>query len=116
MGDQDINFIDLIFILFTVFIVLIGSLVNIIENYVPTAIVQSFRYGKHSYNGVPNKLVKLCEVPKSYFKHFYIFSGLWSTWILYLGINIYFRGEQAPEYFIKFIDILCGSHRKVKSK
>ncbi|XP_037032314.1 polyprenol reductase [Bradysia coprophila] len=109
------NFIDLIFINFIVVIVILGVLINFIEPYLPTFITQTFRYGKHSYKGVPNKIAQLTEIPKSYFKHFYVFALIWSILITYLVTWTYVGGYAIPEFVVTGLDVICGRNRQVKT-
>lgn len=109
------NFIDLIFINFIVVIVILGALINFIEPYLPIFITQTFRYGKHAYKGAPNKIAQLSEIPKSYFKHFYVFALVWSILITYLVTWTYLGGYAIPDFVITILDVICGPNRKVKS-
>lgn len=109
------NFIDLIFINFIIVIVILGALINFIEPYLPIYITQTFRYGKHSYKGVPNKLAQLSEIPKSYFKHFYVFALIWSILITYFVTWTYLGGYTIPEFVVTGLDVICGTNREVKS-
>lgn len=89
---------------------------NFIEPYLPVFITQTFRYGKHAYKGVPNKIAQLTEIPKSYFKHFYVFALVWSIFITYLVTWAYLGGYETPEFIINSLDIICGRNRQVKSE
>lgn len=109
------NFIDLIFINFIIVIVILGALINFIEPYLPVFITQTFRYGKHSYKGAPNKIAQLSEIPKSYFKHFYVFALVWSILITYLVTWTYIGGYALPDFIITCLDVICGRNREVKS-
>jgi len=109
------NFIDLIFINFIVVIVVLGALINFIEPYLPVFITQTFRYGKHSYKGAPNKIAQLSEIPKSYFKHFYVFALIWSILIMYLVTWTYVGNYPLPDFVIISLDVICGKSREVKT-
>ncbi|KAJ6646613.1 Polyprenol reductase [Pseudolycoriella hygida] len=109
------NFIDFIFISFTLVILFLAVLINWIEPYLPIFITQTFRYGKHSYKGAPNKIAQLSEIPKSYFKHFYVFALVWSISVMYLVTWTYLGGYPIPAFVINGLDIVCGRSRKVKS-
>lgn len=93
----------------TLAIVVVGNLMNFIEHRLPTFIVQSFRYGKFSYTGRTS--FKLIEVPKSWFKHFYLFSSLFSLYALYLAIDVYLYHAKLPEYILQYFDFFCGTGR-----
>uniref|UniRef100_T1GBQ6 Polyprenal reductase n=1 Tax=Megaselia scalaris TaxID=36166 RepID=T1GBQ6_MEGSC len=96
-----INLVDFMFINFSMMIVFAGALMNFLEPHLPQFITQSFRYGKHESKGEKNPLVCLLEVPKSWFKHFYVFALGWSALALYLTVKgIIFR-TSAPEFVLR---------------
>lgn len=111
-----INIVDFIFINFICTITILGALINFIEPYLPILITQTFRYGKHSYKGAPNKLAAMCEIPKSYFKHFYVFALVWSTACMYLVTYVCVGGYPTPQWVIWFLNLMCGgNNREVRS-
>ncbi|KAG5670163.1 hypothetical protein PVAND_000444 [Polypedilum vanderplanki] len=110
------NLINLLFIQLTVVIVILGTLMNLIEKHLPTNVKQMFRYGKHAYNGEKSdKLVSKIEIPKTWFKHFYVFALFWSWSAVILSIAIYFFDQKPHEYFIKYLDLSCGQDRKAET-
>lgn len=107
------NWVDLIFINFIVVITILGTLINFIEPYLPALITQTFRYGKHSHKGAPSRLVQLAEIPKSAFRHFYVFALLWSAAWMYVVVHVYVGGYDAPVGVIWLLDTLCGGSGRV---
>lgn len=110
------NFIDFVFIQFIIVITILGALINMSEPYLPIIILQTFRYGKHSYKGASNRLVELCEIPKSYFKHFYAAALIWSLLSMYTVINAYVYEQKVSNSLIMLLDLIGGNGREVKSK
>lgn len=110
------NFIDFVFIQFIIVITILGALINLTEPYLPIIILQTFRYGKHSYKGAPSNLVQLFEIPKSYFKHFYVAALIWSFLSMYIVINAYVYELKVSNTLIWILDFICGNSREVKSK
>lgn len=110
---MELNLIKLIFASFIAVIVVIGSLINWFEKYIPVIFPQTFRYGKFAYQGKPSKLWVI-EVPKSWFKHFYVFASVYSLYALYLAIDVYMYGGQPPAWFVSYLDFFCGTNRKAK--
>lgn len=112
----NINLTHLVFIIFTITIALLGSLINLIEEKLPAFLRQSFRYGKHSHRGKEDKLVSKLEVPKSWFKHFYIFAFIWAGLALSLVIKGFIYNATAPEWVLLFLDFVAGgrSNRRVQ--
>lgn len=110
------NLINILFLQLTFVIVVLGTLMNLIENYLPTAIKQMFRYGKHAHKETPDKLVQLIEIPKAWFSHFYVFAIVWSWASLSLAVAVYFLSYQPHRYLIGYLDLSCGSDRKAESE
>lgn len=107
------NWIDLIFIFFTLNVVVFAIFINVSESNIPPIFLQTFRYGKHAYKGKPSRFVQAFEVPKSYFKHFYVFAIAWAIFIFGLVYNVYVLGAGVPNWIIDALDLLCGSDRVV---
>lgn len=112
---MEFNFLQVFFLMMTFSIVIMGSLVNWFEHRLPRIISQTFRYGKFAYDGKPSKF-KVIEVPKSWFKHFYVFSSLYSLYALYLVIDVYMYGAKPSPWLIKYLNLCCGSNRNTNSK
>lgn len=115
-ASSSINWVDLIFINFICTITILGALINFIEPYLPVLITQTFRYGKHSHKGPPSRLVQLAEIPKAWFRHFYVFALVWSSVCMYLAVYVYVGGYRAPNAVLWFLDLMCGSEREVRSE
>lgn len=101
------------FINFSLLIIFTGVLMNFLEPHLPLFITQSFRYGKHESKGAKNPLVCMLEVPKAWFKHFYIFAFGWSAFALYLTMKGIILKTAAPDFVLDALDLLGGSQRKV---
>ncbi|GAB0087034.1 Polyprenol reductase [Sergentomyia squamirostris] len=95
-------------------VTVVGLLVNILGNYLPTFILQVFRYGKHSTRAPKSRLVELLEVPKSYFKHFYVFATFVTGVTFYYVVKAYVLEQPPPRELLVGLDILSGSQRKAK--
>lgn len=100
------------FINFSLLIVFAGALMNFLEPHLPMFITQSFRYGKHESKGEKNALVCLLEVPKAWFKHFYVFAFGWSVLAFYLTIKGIIFKSSAPEFVLDALDFLGGSSQR----
>lgn len=110
------NLINILFLQLTFVIVVLGSLMNLVEKYLPVAIKQTFRYGKHASKEKSDKLVEKIEIPKAWFSHFYVFAIGWSWLWFSLAVSIYFFDHQLSSFFVKFLDFSCGSDRRAESK
>lgn len=105
------NFIRAIFIFSSLFVSIIGLLLNYMESNLPTFITRTYFYGKFSRK-VYQPLVSKVEVPKRWFKHFYVFAAPASSCILYLVIRKYFWNIDVPKNLIWMLNICLGSHRR----
>lgn len=110
-----INYVQLIFALMTSSIIALGSLINCFEKYLPAFIKETFRYGKFSYTG-KSSFIKPIKVPKSWFKHFYVFSSVLTIIALNLVVQVYVFGIQPPALIIEILDVCCGILRTPSSK
>ncbi|XKL66530.1 hypothetical protein PGB90_009950 [Kerria lacca] len=84
--------------------------INFFEKYLPTIIVQTFKFGKFSYIG-KKFFISYFEVPKSWFRHFYICATLYSMIMMYLVINKYILNKPVPEIFSYIFDIVTTPNR-----
>lgn len=102
------NFIRVLFSLLTVVIIIYSSIINFFESRLPQFLSQIFRYGKFG----SEKQSKLAiEVPKSWFKHFYILAFFLYTYLLWLVTAVYIFNRNVPEHVTYFLDLSCGSER-----
>lgn len=115
MRGETMNLINILFMQLTFVIVVLGALMNLLEKYLPTAIKQTFRYGKHAHKDGSDKLVERIELPKSWFSHFYVFAIFWS-WVWFaMGVKVCLLGGQLPSWVISYLDFSCGNDRSAES-
>ncbi|KAG7204957.1 hypothetical protein KM043_005343 [Ampulex compressa] len=88
-----------------------GLLLNYVESYLPVVITRSYRYGKFA-SKINEPLAERFEVPKRWFKHFYILAAPASIYTLYLVISVYFYNASISNATYWILDILLGSSRK----
>lgn len=93
-----INLVKILFIQLIFGMVFLGGLINTIEHRLPVFITRSFRYGKFSYKGKSGGRFNLptIEIPKAWFKHFYIFSSILTTFTLLLLVITYVFNFSIP--------------------
>lgn len=108
---MEYNLVKVGFALCILLIVFFGGLINSFEHKLPVIIRQAYRYGKHSYKGQPS-FVKKLEVPKSFYKHFYLFGSVWSTTALLLATYTYFFNGDNLHIVRMLLDMVGGYHRK----
>ncbi|KAG5322280.1 PORED reductase, partial [Pseudoatta argentina] len=109
--EMDTNIIRHFFILISVNIILMSLLLNFLESYLPTLIKRAFLYGKFSVKTHHTIAAKL-EVPKRWFKHFYIFCAPLMTITLCSLSYKYLYNINIPEIVFTLLDTLLGTSRK----
>lgn len=92
--------------------IIFGILVINAKNYLPVCITRSFHYGKYAIK-THEPLVEKLEVPKRWFKHFYVFAAPFSTGSLILLFYRYVLNGTIPEIVYSVLDILFGTSRKL---
>ena len=93
-------------------ILFMSLLVNFFEHYLPSTIIQTFRYGKFSYTG-RRSYINYLEVPKRWFKHFYVIATVYLTIILYLLFSAYCLSRPAPRGLKDLFDVIATKERTV---
>ncbi|XP_011060107.1 PREDICTED: polyprenol reductase [Acromyrmex echinatior] len=108
---MDINIMRHFFILISVNIILTSLLLNLLESYLPTFIKRAFLYGKFSVK-TPHTIAAKFEVPKRWFKHFYMFCAPLMTITLCSFSYKYLYNINIPEIVFTLLDTLLGTSRK----
>ncbi|XP_025422865.1 polyprenol reductase [Sipha flava] len=108
---MDLSFLKIIFAFMAFSIVILSVLINTIESKLPVSIVQTFRYGKFS-SDKKHFLVNYFEVPKYWFKHFYVFAAIWSTLGFILVLLAFIFKGPVPKFVIEFLDIIALKNRQ----
>jgi len=110
----DVNIVWSVLIFFTVFMILYSGIISLLEEHLPNAVLELFRYGKTLNGPVRSSLVSLIVVPKSYFTHFYIFSSVFIPMLFYLSLSSYTNTRtQVPPFVISSLDFVCSTTRSV---
>lgn len=102
MDDLEINVIDFIFINLALAVTFTGVIINNYEKYVPAFIIKGYRYGSFAYQGTDANYLQVIEIPKAYYRHFYLFSSIFSAAMLFYMILVYFFSVTVsyPVYFM----------------
>ncbi|KAJ8724765.1 hypothetical protein PYW07_015723 [Mythimna separata] len=100
--DDYINVIDFIFLNLAFAVTFTGVIINNFEKYVPAFIIKGYRYGSFAYQGSDANYLQVIEIPKSYYRHFYLFSTLFSASTLFYMFVVYFFGVTVsfPVHFV----------------
>lgn len=110
------NLLKLLFAQMSLVIIIFGGLINAIEHHLPVFISRSFRYGKYGTQHTSKGFLKAIEVPKSWFKHFYIYSSILSTVYIIFLTRIYFFNSPVPQWVIDLLNTSYGVPRYTSSK
>ncbi|XP_011151922.2 polyprenol reductase isoform X4 [Harpegnathos saltator] len=108
---METNIIRFVFIINTIALTGWGLLTNYMESHLPVSITYIYRYGKFNAN-VRHTLAKKGDIPKRWFKHFYIFAASVSTVILCLISYKHLYDGKIPEIIFTLLDTLFGASRK----
>jgi len=111
----DLNIVWSVLIFFTVFMIFYSGVISLMEDYLPTAVLELFRYGKTLNGPVKSSLISLIIVPKSYFTHFYIFSSIYIPTLLFLSLSHYTSNVPVSSYVITGLDLVCTASRSVNT-
>lgn len=113
--DLNVNLCKFFLLSATISTLIFGFLVNFFEFYLPLFIVKIIRYGKFASNGPKSKLV--LELPKSYFRHFYVLGGcICYPIFFYEATSVYVFGKEVSNWAITLLDLTCGSNREASGK
>lgn len=85
-----LNILDLIFLSLAFFVTFTGFLINNFEKHVPVFIIKSYRYGSFAYQGSGANYLQVIEIPKAFYRHFYLFSSIFSAITLVYSVLVYF--------------------------
>ncbi|XP_031837039.1 polyprenal reductase [Nomia melanderi] len=108
---MQLNFINIVFSFAAIFTGIFGLLVNFVEPYLPVSITRTYRYGKYSDNTY-QPIVAKAEVPKRWFKHFYVLAAPASSYILYLVIDKYMWNGNVPKSVMWVLNMGLGTNRQ----
>ncbi|KAI4503962.1 hypothetical protein M0802_001365 [Mischocyttarus mexicanus] len=107
---MDVNLICYLFTFNSSFMILVRILIYA-ENHLPVFITRTFHYGKHSINA-HQPLVATVEVPKRWFRHFYVFAAPAFILSLIMYFYKYIMNGKIPEIIYRLLDASLGTSRK----
>lgn len=103
------NILDFIFLNLAFFVTVTGSLINTCEKYLPAFVIKTYRYGSFAYTGSGASYLEVLEIPKSYYRHFYVFSSIFSISALLYMYAIYFLNFNVGDNVLWSLKILLQS-------
>jgi len=109
---HDVNLIWALLTFMTLVLTVGGTLVmSFLKRFTPAWFVDTYMYGKAGTESASNPLVKLTQIPKSYFTHFYVYAVLLHTVLLYLVLNVYLIGVELPDWMLHGLDWVATKDR-----
>lgn len=101
-----LNILDIIFLTLAFMITVTGSLILKYENHMPAFIIKAYKYGSFGYKGSGASFLQMIEMPKSYYRHFYVFSSLFSFVALTKMVLVYFLNFNVGDYIVMILRLL----------
>ncbi|CAH2063827.1 unnamed protein product, partial [Iphiclides podalirius] len=94
-----LNALDFLLLSLTLPIVLMASVIGNYERHVPVWLIKLYRYGSFGYKGPGGRFMQSIELPKSYYRHYYVFSSVLSGLALVYMSLVYFVGVEVNLQF-----------------
>lgn len=86
-----INIIEFVFLSLASAVTFTGLLISKYESHVPAFIIKGYKYGSFAYQGSGGNFLQAIEIPKSYYRHFYLFSSIHSVATLVYMFLVYYK-------------------------
>lgn len=87
-----LNILEFIFLSLAVAVTFTGVLISKYENHLPAFVIKGYKYGSFAYQGSGGNFLQIIEIPKAYYRHFYLFSSVLSVLTLgYMFLVYYFH-------------------------
>lgn len=93
-----INIIEFVFLSLATAVTFTGVIISKYESYVPAFIIKGFKYGSFAYQGSGGNFLEAIEIPKSYYRHFYLFSSIHSVATLVYMYVVYYHDYGVNKY------------------
>ncbi|XP_026765432.2 polyprenol reductase [Galleria mellonella] len=101
-----LNILDIIFLGLAFAATVTGVLINNFEKHVPPFIIKGYRYGSFAYKGSDANFLQLIEVPKAWYRHFYLFSSLFGVITLTYMTSVYYFNLTVNKFFTILLRLL----------
>ncbi|XP_063823662.1 polyprenol reductase [Ostrinia nubilalis] len=100
-----LNILDIAFLGLASAVTFTGFLINNFEKHVPAFIIKGFRYGSFAYKGSDANFLQLIEIPKSWYRHFYLFATCFGSVTLIYIFAVYYLDYGVHKYVSFFLRI-----------
>ncbi|XP_076345045.1 polyprenal reductase [Tachypleus tridentatus] len=106
------NYITIIWLLSTLCLSCTGILVLYFPIYVPHILRSFFKYGKAAEPYEKYRFLRVLELPKSWFLHFYIFASILYSLVAWMIYSVYFQKKQVPHFVLDLLHIFAGPNQR----
>ena len=106
----EINLVWFILSFFSIYMVLSVLL----EPFAPKILNDAFGYGKTTNENL-NFLVKIIQVPKRHFTHFYVFAVIFMAILSFYTVKIVLLNFQIPDWLDQILNFFFQENRKASS-
>lgn len=97
-----LNILEFIFLSLAFTVTFTGVLISKYENHLPAFVIKGYKYGSFAYQGSGGNFLQIIEIPKAYYRHFYLFSSILSVFTLgYMFVVYYF--DCGVSRYIQFV-------------
>ncbi|CAG9791747.1 unnamed protein product [Diatraea saccharalis] len=97
-----LNILDIIFVGLASAVTFTGVLINNFEKHVPAFILKGFKYGSFAYKGTEANFLQVIEIPKSWYRHFYLFASCFGSATLIYMIMVY-HSEYSVNVYVSLV-------------
>ncbi|XP_041972813.1 polyprenol reductase-like [Aricia agestis] len=98
--------LDIGFISIAAYTILMGYFVTIYEKKLPGFIIRFFKYGSFGYKGSDGGFIRMIEVPKALFKHYYAFSSVFSVLTFGYTILVYVFRRPVDDFCLALLKLV----------
>ncbi|XP_039746344.1 polyprenol reductase [Pararge aegeria] len=110
-----LNVIELGFLCLAITVALTGFVIKNYEKHVPAFILKGFKYGAFAYQGSGAVYLRVIEVSKARYRHFYAFSSVFSALTLVYALLVYFYEFKVHKYVVLFLHFLLEQDKPAVS-
>lgn len=96
-----LNILEFIFLSLAAAATFTGVLISKYENHLPAFVIKGYKYGSFAYQGSEANYLQVIEIPKAYYRHFYLFSSVLSVVTLGYMFMVYYL-DYGVHRFVQF--------------
>ncbi|XP_026326394.1 polyprenol reductase [Hyposmocoma kahamanoa] len=105
-----LNILEFIFLSLAFTVTFTGVLISKYENHLPAFVIKGYKYGNFAYQGSGGNFLQIIEIPKAYYRHFYLFSSVLSVFTLGYMFVVYYFDCGVSRYIQFVLKLLLEQH------